>query len=1247
MNHLRLVWLRSLMIASFGLAVVTPAFGQGGGGSGTLIGTVVDSTGAAVPGATVNAVEESTGTTRSVVSNPEGLFRLPALNPGKYLLTIELSSFRSLTVADITLSSSEIRDLGKLTLEIGALTETVSVTSEVTPVQIADSSRRATITIDDLSNIQVKGRDVMALLSLLPGVQDTNLNRDFAQWRSAINLTINGAPSQSKDVRVDGINIVDEGGCGTAFVNLNMDAIGEVQVIANGYSAENGRNNGGLINVVTKSGSSTLKASGWYSGRRDDFNANDYFRKSRGLAKPLYEVNISGYSVGGPVVIPGLVDSRGGRSGRKLYFFASQEYTDDARPTGTSRPNLPTDLERRGDFSQTRITNGTIQPIIDPVTGQQFPGNIIPANRINPLGQRMLGLLPSPNGVLNPAVGQEWTSNSAFDRTPKHGRTNHVLRMDAVLSEKTRATFKMIKDRDDDWSWNRIVPGGDLMVNQNTPGILLSSSVTQVLKPTVVNEINFGYTHNRWGFKAQDDFDYRSLYRSTLGIDPPRFEPFGAHTDPPQLSGFGGAQLDEWPYAPRFSTTGGNRANLANYRVANGTIQSADEPLPRLNLSSRFAFQDDLSIVKGRHNIKMGVFLEYNRKTEPGSPDYMGNFDFGHNANNPLSTGNGYANMLLGVFNTYTELDNRVDRDVRHWQNDGYIQDNWRVNPRLTIDYGLRIQHSGSYFEVNEMNSGFFADQWNRAQAPRVYTLVCMDGRPGNQTCPANLQRTIDPANPTVFFSSAFNGNIVPGSGNTLNGIRTGGIEGKKAGTYFTFPYFVYAPRAGFAWNIFGDGKTALRGSWGIFYNFPRSTGSGGNGATSAGGYPFSGGCPISCQRQIRWATFDDITRATPSNLVENPQTVNMALYEQPLGKSQNVNLAFQRDIGFNTVAEIAYVGNFTEESGRTVDQNRLPLYVYGNPNNLVNNAPIGASALRQVYGKYPGLGTVNVLVPDLYAEILRYNALQLQIQRRLSNGLQMGMSYTLAKGEGYQGYDAYTDEIGGKDAIRARYWGPTPNDRRHNLVINYSYIIPELTNVPVAKQLLSNWQVSGVARWLTGQAVTPTCQSNNPGIENTNPSLTDGFFTNDATRRCELTGEPLFVDYTGDPNVPFPDRPHFNLAAFRMPAPNGSIGNFGNSPVGLLRHPSWHQFDLTLSRRFPITFAGRKNSGITIRIEAYNVFNEVQFTNLNAAYTFTGPNNSIINTADTGKYTATGGSNLAAGTIQPRTLGLTARVDW
>ena len=122
-------------------------------------------------------------------------------------------------------------------------------------------------------------------------------------------------------------------------------------------------------------------------------------------------------------------------------------------------------------------------------------------------------------------MNQQWTSNSAYDLTPVHGRTNNVIRVDSVFTEKTRMALRFVKDRDDDWSWNRITPGTGF-VNQNTPGLLIASTISQVLKPTVVNEIGFGYTHNRWGFKAADDFDYTSLYRSALGVDPPRFEPF-------------------------------------------------------------------------------------------------------------------------------------------------------------------------------------------------------------------------------------------------------------------------------------------------------------------------------------------------------------------------------------------------------------------------------------------------------------------------------------------------------------------------------------------------------------------------------------------------------------------------------------------------------------------------------------------------------------------------------------------------
>jgi hypothetical protein len=295
-------------------------------------------------------------------------------------------------------------------------------------------------------------------------------------------------------------------------------------------------------------------------------------------------------------------------------------------------------------------------------------------------------------------------------------------------------------------------------------------------------------------------------------------------------------------------------------------------------------------------------------------------------------------------------------------------------------------------------------------------------------------------------------------------------------------------------------------------------------------------------------------------------------------------------------------------------------------------------------------MGTIEQFIPNLYNQTLKYNSVQVNLTRRLSQGLQMGMAYTLAKGEGFRGYDPYTDEIGGYDAVRARYWGPTDVDRRHNLVVNYSYDIPGLSGAPaIVRHLLGNWQVSGITKLQSGAAVTPSCESNNSGIANTLPSLTSG-----VTATCQLTGEPINLDLSQKD----PDVPHFNLGAFAMAQPidtNGDgvfdVGNFGSlGTIGMLRNPTWTAWDLTLSRRFPISIGGR-DAGIRLQLQFYNLFNQVQFTTLNADFEFEGPNNSEIISADTGKYTATAapqsGTNLAPGLVPPRVIGATVRFDW
>jgi hypothetical protein len=499
-------------------------------------------------------------------------------------------------------------------------------------------------------------------------------------------------------------------------------------------------------------------------------------------------------------------------------------------------------------------------------------------------------------------------------------------------------------------------------------------------------------------------------------------------------------QADQYPYIAMFSTSGGNRAALANYSpgASNGRV------MPTSNHNWRYVFQDDVSKTVGRHALKFGAFSEIDSKTEPGTTSYMGNFNFGSSSSNPYDSGNGYANMLLGVITSYQEATKRVDKDVRHWQNEAYAQDSWRVNSRLTIDYGVRFTHSGAYFEVNNSTAAFYPELYDPAQAPRLYQPYCKTGVSGDKSCSGSNQVAIDPANPNVFLPFQLQGTVVPGSGDFLDGIRAGGRNNN--GNYFDYPYLVAAPRFGLAWDVNGDGRSAVRTSFGVFYNFPRG-----------GQAQFVGTPPVSFNQTVNNITMDQLAAFSSGGsdltFTNNPigssiATVEGKDYELPM--SYNTNFAYQRDIGFSTVVEAAYVGNWITNSVRNFDLEVWPLYWFADPAHQFNRAPLSVNYFKP---EFPGMGRMRDTTNDQMT--LSYNSLQLSVQRRLSKGLQMGLAYTLSKGMGYQGWDPYTADpsltianvggyrAGGEDALYDRYWGPTNVDRRHNLTFNYSYQIP------------------------------------------------------------------------------------------------------------------------------------------------------------------------------------------------------------
>jgi hypothetical protein len=782
-------------------ATAASIFGQQD--TGTLLGTVVDPARSVVATAVVTLSNAATGATISGATNRNGVFQFTGVLVGTYSVRVASKGFKTFSMNDVLLQSAEVRNLGTLQMEIGEVTERIEVTASTTPVQTSSTEINLSIEQAKLAEITNKGGDAFQFFDLLPGVVDTSLTvRDNPTYNELQGIVINGNSGITNvSHTLDGVHEVDSA-LTTMFVNPNIDAVSEITVLTTGYQAEFGRNTGGSINFVTKSGTSDFHGSGHWYHRNEDLNANTFFNNRSGIVRPIYRYMIAGYTIGGPIYIPKHFNTAKNR----LFFFFSQEYTQIKVPTTTSTANLPTAQERNGDFSDLKTSAGALIPVTDPLTGTPFANNLIPPSRINTTGQQMLNLYLMPTGYVNPAPGQQYTSNSLFYGTPSHTHSDTILKIDANITNKLSLFYRFGVDHEALGSVFGVSPGIGSQYNL-IPGQSHAAHATYTITPTLIAETLVGIGWNNYEFYYPNG--YSQFYRTST-LNPPTLFPLPAPATVP--GGTFGAIQEYPPYLPEMIAGGGNTVGEANYAPWNTGFFD-----PYANFSHSRSVNEDVTKVEGKHRFKAGIYVDRVFKDEPApGTGYPGVFNFASSTSNPIDTGSGYSNMLLGVFQTYSQATNRIQPALHFWQVEWYAQDSWRVTPRLTVEYGLRFVHEGAPNDTSGTSSDFYPSLWTAANSPVLYHNGCKVALSSTGACATANQVAVNPLTGAQTYN-ALVGTAVPGVGSIIDGMHIGGLTGNNH--YFSYAPVNLAPRLGIAWDPTGKGKTAIRAGAGLFYN--------------------------------------------------------------------------------------------------------------------------------------------------------------------------------------------------------------------------------------------------------------------------------------------------------------------------------------------------------------------------------------------------------------------------------------------
>jgi hypothetical protein len=1145
----------AVLFAAFFVIFAAQALAQ----EATILGTVTDPTGAAVPNAPISITNAETGLVRDTVTNGDGQYVAPNLQIGTYTLRVTATGFKATEQKNVVLAVGDRTRLD-FKLQVGSAQEQVTVEANAVAVQTDSSAVDTVINGKQVSSLGINGRSLYSLFALAPGASSLQTDRvGFTPVSGDSTVSINGQRSGHNLQLIDGGENLDRGGS-SGSVMPSLDSIAEFRNMTSNYSAEYGLSSAATISTVIKSGTRQFHASAWEYFRNNALNTRNYFNPAPQKVAEL-RYNIYGFNLGGQVPA---------WKSHPTFFFYNQEWRSEvdggllnvtvpytSTYGGNFTSNLPANvldvnkvaipfsglhvpcqyqlsatqqaLFAGQTFSTPLIVGGSptcsansknpinavagvpsTQPVFSPFVSNTLPFLDPNAQALLVAGGKYGGIFPAPNNGNQFQGG----NNSPTKLTEEIARVDHTFNSKFSIfghwvSEQISQTYGTSQ-----WSGDNTPSIGNTFGNPSYSAVV---HTTYVISPTLLNEASFNYNGNRINIipagliSAPSAFQFNRLFT-------------GPNVD------------NRIPSIALGGSTG------TNYTV---------NWMPWINKADDYQVRDDISWTKGAHQLKMGASWAIYKKIQDYFANTQGNFSFSGGF-----TGNDFADYLLGYGQSYNE---DAVKSSGHWNNvsyAAYIQDNWRVNSRLTLNLGLRWDGVPHTYEANQQSANFYPNLYNTSAA------ATFDSN-GNICSPNSVPLCAGGSSPGLGTSP---NPILAGLQFYTNGIGIGGVNGIPKGLVQNH-WAAFGPRIGFAYDVTGQGKTVIRGGFGIMYERIQGNDMY-NGATNTpfDAHPVLNNVSLS-NPGVNVTTGDSITSASLPVLPVGQTGIAYNNYKLPV--SYQYSMGLQQALGARAVLSVSYVGSQARHQNDYLATN-LP------PQSLLP-AMVAAGSLDNTKVQYLGFGGIRMAENEANAH---YNALQVDVHGQVTKTLQLQAGYTASKS-----VDATTASGSGGDLNNVtnpylgwRYdSGPGLYDRTNVFFVNFVYDIPIFNNSSskVLKATLGGWSLSGIITMESGAPL-------NLGVNGTTAA---SVISNSGTR----------PNLTGSIKYPKTAAAWFDPSVFSAPActPGGSGADcYGNLGHDALRGPGRDNWNMTLAK----TFAFTERFHMRFSADAFNMWNHTQF---------------------------------------------------